>query len=100
MQIFISTHHDRRSFVDPDNPEGDPVDVPTDNLDAPVDVTDDITVLGGVWKTLAGPRNSGVPGLQGHLPPKFGGLATPNMNPMSMQLSHEEVVVGCADGTI
>jgi len=28
------------------------------------------------------------------------GLATPEKNPMSMQLSHEEVVVGCADGTI
>ncbi len=27
-------------------------------------------------------------------------LATPDKNPMSMALSHEEAVVGCADGTI
>jgi len=39
-------------------------------------------------------------GLLGTLPSKFTGLATPEKNPMSMQLSHEEVVVGCADGTI
>ena len=51
-QIFISPHHDRRRFVDPDNPEGDPVDAPIDILDAPVDVTDEITELGGVWQNL------------------------------------------------
>jgi len=28
------------------------------------------------------------------------GLEVPEENPMSMQLSHEEVVVGCVDGTI
>ena len=42
----------------------------------------------------------GVKGVLGQLPKKFEGLATPEKNPMSMQLSHEEVVVGCADGTI
>jgi pyrimidine and pyridine-specific 5'-nucleotidase len=41
-----------------------------------------------------------VKGALGELPKKFAGLATPEKNPMSMQLSHEEVVVGCADGTI
>lgn len=39
-------------------------------------------------------------GLLGQLPPKFARLATPEKNPMPMQLSHEEVVVGWADGTI
>ena len=39
-------------------------------------------------------------GLLSGLPNKFAGLATPEKNPMSMQLTHEEVVVGCADGTI
>ncbi|KAL5505036.1 hypothetical protein ACEPAH_7699 [Sanghuangporus vaninii] len=39
-------------------------------------------------------------GVYGNFPAKFQGLATPAMNPMSMQLTHEEVVVGCADGTI
>ena len=39
-------------------------------------------------------------GLLGSLPPKFAGLATSEKNLMSMQLSHEELVVGCADETI
>ncbi|KAG8810423.1 hypothetical protein FRC19_004555 [Serendipita sp. 401] len=41
-----------------------------------------------------------VEGVSGELPAKFHGLATPAMNPMSFALNHEEVVVGCADGTI
>lgn len=68
-----------------------------------VDPDGDITPLQGVWAALS----EGVPesatnvkGLLGGLPKKFEGLATPEKNPMSMQLSHEEVVVGCADGTI
>ena len=40
---------------------------------------------------------SKVNGLLGKLPATFQGLATPEKNPMS---GHEEVVVGCADGTI
>lgn len=60
-----------------------------------------VTPLGGVWAALAEVGTSaGAKGLIGPLPPKFQGLATPEKNPMSMQLSHEEVVVGCADGTI
>ncbi|PPQ69643.1 hypothetical protein CVT24_001216 [Panaeolus cyanescens] len=68
-----------------------------------VDIDTDITPLTGAWGALADAPPSGlggVSGLLGHLPPKFAGLATPEKNPMSMQLSHEEVVVGCADGTI
>ena len=68
-----------------------------------VDLDEDIIPLQGVWAALS----EGVPesvasvkGLLGSLPKKFEGLATPEKNPMSMQLSHEEVVVGCADGTI
>jgi pyrimidine and pyridine-specific 5'-nucleotidase len=68
-----------------------------------VDLDEDIVPLQGVWAALS----EGVPdsaanvkGLLGGLPKKFEGLATPEKNPMSMQLSHEEVVVGCADGTI
>lgn len=68
-----------------------------------VDLGEDIIPLHGVWAALS----EGVPesvanvkGLLGGLPKKFEGLATPEKNPMSMQLSHEEVVVGCADGTI
>lgn len=68
-----------------------------------VDIDTDIQPLSGAWGALA-EVNLGstaiVPGLLGPLPPKFAGLATPEKNPMSMQLSHEEVVVGCADGTI
>ncbi|KAF6760496.1 hypothetical protein DFP72DRAFT_1042523 [Ephemerocybe angulata] len=57
--------------------------------------------LSGAWAALAGdPGSARVKGLKGELPKKFTGLATPEKNPMSMQLSHEEVVVGCADGTI
>jgi len=68
-----------------------------------VDLDEDTIPLQGVWAALS----EGVPdpatnvkGLLGGLPKKFEGLATPEKNPMSMQLSHEEVVVGCADGTI
>ena len=43
---------------------------------------------------------SDIKGILGKLPAKFQGLSSPGMNPMSMQLTHEEVVVGCADGTI
>ena len=72
-----------------------------------MDFSASITPLAGVWGALAH-VDEGTPalalmsteGLLGSLPVKFQGLATPGMNPMSMQLSHEEVVVGCADGTI
>jgi len=70
---------------------------------SPVDFDTDILPISGAWAALAEGDNQAsahVKGLLGHLPVKFQGLATPEKNPMSMQLSHEEVVVGCADGTI
>lgn len=68
-----------------------------------VDVDTEIRAVGGAWGLLAdgdARKMNGMKGLLGPLPAKFAGLATPEKNPMSMQLSHEEVVVGCADGTI
>ncbi|PBL00402.1 hypothetical protein ARMGADRAFT_1050611 [Armillaria gallica] len=68
-----------------------------------VDIDTTVTTVTGAWTALANADSAtgaGVKGLIGPLPPKFQGLATPEKNPMSMQLSHEEVVIGCADGTI
>lgn len=68
-----------------------------------VDVDTNIIPLSGAWAALAhvgSVSTASIKGLLGALPSKFTGLATPEKNPMSMQLSHEEVVVGCADGTI
>lgn len=74
-----------------------------------VDFDTTVDALGGVWAELASfdPLDpnavlalKSVEGVSGDLPAKFRGLATPAMNPMSFALSHEEVVVGCADGTI
>ncbi|RDX41621.1 hypothetical protein OH76DRAFT_1489321 [Lentinus brumalis] len=68
-----------------------------------VDFDTDILPVTGAWSALAnedGVSAAGIKGVLGNLPKKFQGLATPEKNPMSMQLSHEEVVVGCADGTI
>ncbi|KAE9394213.1 hypothetical protein BT96DRAFT_1048532 [Gymnopus androsaceus JB14] len=76
-----------------------------------VEIDTNCTPVTGAWSALADAESLGIPGgglngsskikgLIGSLPPKFNGLATPEKNPMSMQMSHEEVVVGCADGTI
>jgi pyrimidine and pyridine-specific 5'-nucleotidase len=73
------------------------------NKSPSVEIDSDITTLTGAWEALSEAdtiSGSGVAGLLGRLPNKFQGLATPEKNPMSMQLSHEEVVVGCADGSI
>lgn len=62
-----------------------------------------ILPLTGAWSALSDTDNvaaAGMKGLRGKISANFHGLATPEKNPMSMQLSHEEVVVGCADGTI
>ena len=109
----MSTHRDKdakRSGSQGDNDDDE--ELGTNEVDKPrktspvghdVDLDEDTTPLEGVWAALS----EGVPdsvanvkGLLGGLPKKFEGLATPEKNPMSMQLSHEEVVVGCADGTI
>ncbi|TDL19065.1 hypothetical protein BD410DRAFT_752507 [Rickenella mellea] len=103
-RIFISTHADK-SCVSSDEIDGGDAgqsDSPT-RAGGPVDFDTSITSLSGVWSALASREpgdTSPVRGLKGGFPAKFQGLATPGMNPMSMQLSHEEVVVGCADGTI
>jgi pyrimidine and pyridine-specific 5'-nucleotidase len=69
----------------------------------PVDFETHVDGLTGVWGVLA-TCEEGVPpnveGVSGTFPAKFKGLATPTMNPMSFALSHEDVVVGCADGSI
>ena len=102
----MTTHRDKEVRVsvqedgedDEDGKVGNEVLVVRDSATA-VDFDTDVRVLEGAWAALARPK-VGVNGLLGALPMKFGGLATPEKNPMSMQLSHEEVVVGCADGTI
>lgn len=73
------------------------------NSSPSVDIDTTVTTVTGAWAALANADSTagaGVKGLIGPLPSKFQGLATPEKNPMSMQLSHEEVVIGCADGTI
>lgn len=67
-----------------------------------VDIDTSIAAISGAWSVIADGSVGAydMKGLYGTLPAKFAGLATPEKNPMSMQLSHEEVVVGCADGTI
>ncbi|KAH6904178.1 hypothetical protein BKA70DRAFT_1109536 [Coprinopsis sp. MPI-PUGE-AT-0042] len=115
-RVFLTTHRDKQTAKstgfgsrDSDASEEDEdadlraiieLDTPAE---APVDINSDVTALTGVWSAVSDGLVAGhgpVTGLKGQLPHKFGGLATPEKNPMSMQLSHEEVVVGCADGTI
>jgi pyrimidine and pyridine-specific 5'-nucleotidase len=111
-RIFLSTHRDKETLV-PSNNDDDDSDsgqIQKENgngvlhrEEEGVDIENDVTALTGVWASLAnanGSLSTAVKGLKGHAPPKFMGLATPEKNPMSMQLSHEEVVVGCADGSI
>lgn len=92
--------------MNPDEEDGSDKEE-NDKSEDSVDMSNAITPLSGVWAALAHPPEdssaaswASAKGLLGSLPPKFLGLATPGMNPMSMQLSHEEVVIGCADGTI
>lgn len=121
-QIFMSTHqgqeksrrpkcgeeendHERRSdldFITAPAPSGSSSSSTTRPPSSRVDIHNHIVPLSGAWGALADVPMSGttMKGLLGQLPPKFAGLAMPDKNPMSMQLSHEEVVVGCADGTI
>ena len=103
----MSTHRDRvpTSRTNLDGDDSDPLspDDGTPRTPSPIDTATHILPMSGAWAALADTDNvagAGVRGLLGALPPKFTGLATPEKNPMSMQLSHEEVVVGCADGTI
>jgi len=101
--IFLSTHKDKTQ-VSQNPDEGEEEEPETLRTISPgVDYDTDIIPLSGAWAALAEGDNAssaGMKGLLGQLPAKFQGLATPEKNPMSMQLSHEEVVIGCADGTI
>ncbi|KAG6836951.1 hypothetical protein H0H93_000591 [Arthromyces matolae] len=119
-EIFMTTHGDRTgegSSRDPEYEEesgttikedglGDSEDeddevtqkrpLQNDTTRETVDITTDVRTLSGVWAAFSGPQaaDGTVKGIRGGIPPKFTGLATPEKNPMSMQLSHEEVVVG------
>ena len=102
----MSQHRDKEEAAkedeDSDSSDGQKSDGPRTPSPG-VDFDTDILSVTGAWGALANTDSvaaAGVKGLLGHLPNKFQGLATPEKNPMSMQLSHEEVVVGCADGTI
>jgi len=108
FQIFMSTHEDREHPSVPQHGEDENDDadlnfiMPVEKTPS-VDIDTNITPLTGAWSAVAGGEGKLVnttKGILGQLPAKFAGLATPEKNPMSMQLSHEEVVVGCADGTI
>ncbi|KAJ7489148.1 hypothetical protein FB451DRAFT_1522502, partial [Mycena latifolia] len=96
-RIFMSTHEDKEAER-PNDAAGQAADAI--RTGTPVDIDLAATPMGGVWGALALPPYGDTRGLKGALPPKFTGLATPEKNPMSMALSHEEVVVGCADGSI
>ncbi|KAK7023131.1 WD-repeats-region domain-containing protein [Favolaschia claudopus] len=92
-RIFTSTHEEKET-------EGVKNGAEVMRTVTPVEIDLAATPLGGVWGSLAVPPYGDTRGLKGSLPAKFTGLATPEKNPMSMALSHEEVVVGCADGSI
>jgi pyrimidine and pyridine-specific 5'-nucleotidase len=100
----MSTHQDKEKSRRMENE--DDLDFITaipssNNPSSKVDTNTYIVPLSGAWGALSDSSTTkNVKGLLGPLPPKFAGLATSEKNPMSMQLSHEEVVVGCADGTI
>ena len=105
----MSTHQDRETPLASQGQEGEQEDADlnfiTRKSPSPtaVDIETCIEPMTGAWGALAEVTPGSMAnakGLLGQLPPKFAGLATPEKNPMSMQLSHEEVVVGCADGTI
>lgn len=102
----MSTHTDKeeaaRNAADGDDNDDEQQDSERTSSPSP-DFDTNIMPIKGIWATMAEGDNiasAGVRGLRGQLPAKFQGLSTPEKNPMSMQLSHEEVVVGCADGSI
>ncbi|RXW16614.1 hypothetical protein EST38_g9240 [Candolleomyces aberdarensis] len=117
-RIFLTTHRDKdqgpsaeseasnsNGDQNPDDPDADlkailsPISAAAP--EPKVEINTEVVEMTGAWAALSGPNiPPAVKGLRGHLPSKFAGMATPEKNPMSMQLSHEEVVVGCADGTI
>ncbi|KAI0765061.1 hypothetical protein C8Q74DRAFT_1285825 [Fomes fomentarius] len=105
--LYMSQHRDKEEVAkeaaeDSDSSDGQKSEGPR-TPSPEVDLDTDILPVTGAWAALANADTVSAPGIKGvlgRLPNKFQGLATPEKNPMSMQLSHEEVVVGCADGTI
>jgi len=97
------TSEDGETEANAESEEMKPQESPKANA---IDYSTSFREISGVWAALSSPDESSVTtfshveGLLGGIPPKFAGLATAAMNPMAMALSHEEVVVGCADGTI
>ncbi|KZO96049.1 hypothetical protein CALVIDRAFT_598732 [Calocera viscosa TUFC12733] len=79
-RIFVSTC---RATQAGQSPRRQPMDIPEeDEARNALPVLNEIVPITGVWSA------------------NHEDLATPEKNPMSMALSHEEAVVGCADGTI
>ncbi|KAI0261216.1 hypothetical protein BC834DRAFT_830548 [Gloeopeniophorella convolvens] len=102
-RIFMSTHREKYVAASEDGSDSGSEDVlPRRPVPRTVDLDTEITAISGAWSAIADGAIGAhdMKGLYGTVPAKFAGLATPEKNPMSMQLSHEEVVVGCADGTI
>lgn len=107
--LYMSQHRDKGEAAKEDADDSEGSDRQGQKSDGPrtpspgVDFDTDILPVTGAWGALAHSESASalaVKGLRGQLPKKFEGLAMPEKNPMSMQLSHEEVVVGCADGSI
>ena len=98
----MSTHREKAAHVTENGPENSGEGLSLRDPFTSVDLDTDIATISGAWNVIADDPAGAydMKGLYGSLPAKFAGLATPEKNPMSMQLSHEEVVVGCADGTI
>ena len=98
----MSTHRERAAPVTENGPDTNGEGLSPRDAFTSVDLDTDIATISGAWSVIADDPAGAydMKGLYGSLPVKFAGLATPEKNPMSMQLSHEEVVVGCADGTI
>ncbi|KAJ8584677.1 hypothetical protein M405DRAFT_845010, partial [Rhizopogon salebrosus TDB-379] len=115
-RVLMSTHEDHANDFDfdhdglangdtgKDNDAGPLMDRANPLYSSPapsVDIDVNIIPLASAWAALANATSDrDVKGLLGPLPPKFTSLAVPEKNPMSMQLTHEEVIVGCADGTV
>jgi pyrimidine and pyridine-specific 5'-nucleotidase len=98
----MSTHREKATLVKENGSDDGGEDLSLRGAPTSVDLDTDIATISGAWSVIADDPTGAydMKGLYGALPAKFAGLATPEKNPMSMQLSHEEVVVGCADGTI
>ncbi|KAG8854290.1 hypothetical protein FRB96_007695 [Tulasnella sp. 330] len=110
-RIFVSTYTEqkkRRSDGSPipmaEGDENEPPETPISEVNADIGGSATVQPISGAWAELAhGPPSLESPGALAKiatLPPDFKGLAQSAYNPMSMALSHEEVVVGCANGDI